>query len=128
MSENGGTTNGGSGGAGGFDDFDDFIRDREEQLGEEWGEPSDPYGDFGQRQQRASGGSAFDRGLVDAITRVLDGLTSLAGDALSPELRSQLERTLRDLLVALRDIIDALIERIDRRRDDNFQVEEIPID
>lgn len=128
MSFDGHTTNGGSnGGAGGFDDFDDFIRDREEQLGEDWSDPADPFGDYGTRE-RPRADSGFDRGLVDAITRVLDGLTSLAGDALSPELRSQLERTLRDLLVALRDIIDALIERIDRRRDDNFQVEEIPID
>lgn len=129
MSFDGGPTNGGgNGGAGGFDDFDDFIRDREEQLGEQWDDPSDPFADFGQRGGSSRTESSFDRGLVDAITRVLDGLTSLAGDALSPELRSQLERTLRDLLIALRDIIDALIERIDRRRDDNFEVEEIPID
>lgn len=117
-------------GAGGFDDFDDFIRDREEELGENWDNPRagyDPYDDYARSQagQRQPG---IDRGLVDAITRILEGLAGVAGDALSPETRKQMEKALRDLLVVLRDVIDAMIERIDNRRDDDFEIEEIPID
>ena len=38
------------------------------------------------------------------------------------------QAALRDLLMVLRDIINAMIERIDNRRDEDFRVEEIPID
>ncbi|MFT4048752.1 MAG: hypothetical protein QM648_02835 [Solirubrobacterales bacterium] len=124
-SSNGGNGNGN--GAGGFDDFDDFIRDRESEFGEPEAEGFDPYADF----RAGHGGSTrpgIDRGLVEAIVRILDGLGGVAGEALSPDLRRQLEKTLRDLLVVLRDIINAMIERIDGRRDDDFEIEEIPID
>ncbi len=116
----------GGNGAGGFDDFDDFIRDREDEFSSSWDDPADPYADFGRRRSAREPG--FDRGLVDAIVRIIDGLAGVAGDALSPDLRKQMERALRDLLVVLRDIINAMIERIDSRRDEDFRVEEIPID
>lgn len=112
-------------GAGGFDDFDDFIRDREDDFSAGWDDPGDPYADYGRGGSREPG---FDRGLVDAIARIIDGLAGAAGDALSPDLRRQLEKSLRDLLVILRDIINAMIERIDNRRDDEPRIEEIPID
>ncbi len=122
--------NGAGNGAGGFDDFDDFIRDREEEFGGEWENPRagyDPYEDYA-RAQSGARAPGIDRGLVDAITRILEGLAGVAGDALSPDTRRQLEKTLRDLLVVLRDVIDAMIERIDNRRDQDFEIEEIPID
>jgi hypothetical protein len=117
----------GGNGAGGFDDFDDFIRDRESEFGEPETEGFDPYEDFG-RARAGAGRSGIDRGLVEAIVRILDGLGGVAGEALSPDLRRQLERALRELLVVLRDIINAMIERIDGRREDDFEIEEIPID
>lgn len=132
-----GNGNGAGNGAGGFDDF--FIRDRDDD-GERAG-PSgyedhpragyDPYEDYA-----GGGGGAgararqpgFDRGLVDSITKILEGLANVAGDSLAPETRRQLEKALRDLLVVLRDVIDAMIARIDSRREDDFEIEEIPID
>mgnify|MGYP006351711723 CR=1 FL=1 len=69
-----------------------------------------------------------DRGLVDAITRILEGLAGVAGDSLAPEVRRQMEKALRDLLIVLRDVIDAVIERIDNRREPDVEIEEIPID
>lgn len=125
-----GNGNGSGSGAGGFDDFDDFIRDREEEFPPPEDHPRgsyDPYEDYAGAQARARQ-PGFDRGLVDAITRILEGLGGVAGDALSPDVKRQLEKALRDLLVVLRDVIDAMIERIDNRREDDFEIEEIPID
>jgi hypothetical protein len=128
---------GGNGnGAGGFDDFDDFIRDRADEAGEGPAHGSyDPYADFAGAGAGAGPGAGsrarqpgFDRGLVDGITKILESLASVAGDSLAPETRRQLERALRDLLVVLRDVITAMIERIDNRREVDFEMEEIPID
>lgn len=119
------------------DEFDALIRDREDEFnGAAWDNPRagyDPYEDFassgGSAHSRGYGDGGFaDRGLVDAITRIIDTLASAAGDALAPETRRQMEKVLRDLLVVLRDVIDAIIERIDNRREDDFEIEEIPID
>lgn len=137
--------NGGNGSHPGGDDFEPLIRDRETDFGSDWDNPRadyDPYADFaagGARQGGGSQGYSFggsglggsglgDRGLVDAITRIIDSLATAAGDALAPDTRRQLEKLLRDLLVVLRDVIDAMIERIDNRREDDFEIEEIPID
>lgn len=127
---NGASGNGSGGFGGGFDDsFDDFIRDRETEHGAGWDDPHDPdpYADFGggRRQARQPG---IDRALVEAITRLLDGLVGVAGEALAPELRRRVQKALRELLVVLRDIIDALIASIDGHRDEDLRVEEIPID
>jgi hypothetical protein len=132
----GGDGDGDGNGAGGFDDF--FIRDRDDEnerpgaAGGYEGHPRggyDPYEDYAGAN---AGGRArqpgFDRGLVDSITRIIEGLASVAGDSLAPETRRQLEKALRDLLVVLRDVIDAMISRIDSRRVDDFEIEEIPID
>lgn len=111
MSERSGG-NGTNGGPGGFDEFEDLIRDRDEFDFEENPRADyDPYSDFassGSRAGSSRGAGAFgDRGLVDAITRIIESLGGIAGDALSPETRRRLEKALRDLLVVLRDIIDA---------------------
>lgn len=123
---------GGNGnGAGGFDDFDDFIRDRADETesqGQAYG-GYDPYEDYaGAGAGARARQPGFDRGLVDGITRILESLASVAGDSLAPETRRQLEKALRDLLVVLRDVITAMIERIDNRREIDFEMEEIPID
>lgn len=134
-----GGDSGNGNGAGGSDDF--FIRDHDEDG--ERAEPGgyedhprggyDPYEDFAGASAGAGAGArprqpGFDRGLVDSITKILEGLAGVAGDALAPETRRQLEKALRDLLVVLRDVIDAMIARIDGRREDDFEIEEIPID
>jgi hypothetical protein len=131
----GGDGNGNGNGAGDFDDL--FIRDRDDDG--ERTDPSgyedhprggyDPYEDYaGAGASSRARQSGFDSGLVDSITKILEGLAGVAGDALAPDTRRQLERALRDLLVVLRDVIDAMIARIDSRRDDDFEIEEIPID
>lgn len=133
----GGNGSGKNGGGDAFDDFDALIRDRDDEFDVpgDWDNPRagyDPYEDFKQSQAGSGGGagnSGFaDRGLVDAITRIIESLAGAAGDALAPDTRRQLEKLLRDLLVVLRDVIDAMIERIDNRRDQDFEIEEIPID
>jgi hypothetical protein len=126
--------NGNGNGAGGFDDFDDFIRDRDDETdgpGEAYEHPRagyDPYEDFASSQSGQRQAPGFDRGLLDAITRILEGLGGVTGEALSPDARRKLEKALRDLLVVLRDVIDAMIERIDNHRDEEIEIEEIPID
>lgn len=131
--------NGNGNGAGGFDDFDDFIRDRADESGEGEsgaGYEDHPRGGYDPYEDYAGAGAGararqpgFDRGLVDGITKILESLASVAGDSLAPETRRQLETALRDLLVVLRNVIDAMIERIDnRRREADFEMEEIPID
>jgi hypothetical protein len=133
----GGGSGNGNGNGDGFDDF--FIRDRGDdgervESGGYEDHPRagyDPYEDFAGARAGSSSRArqpGFDRGLVDSITKILEGLAGVAGDALAPETRRQLERALRDLLVVLRDVIDAMIARIDSRRDDEFEIEEIPID
>lgn len=130
----GGNGNGNGNGAGGFGDFDDFIRDRDDEFSEGAGDPYDPYADYGQGPSGTGRGNdsaqrpGIDRTIVEAIVRVVDGLAGIASESLSPELRRQVESTLRDLLVVLRDLITALIERIDNRHDNDLRVEEIPID
>jgi hypothetical protein len=133
----GGNGSGKNGGGDAFDDFDALIRDRDDdfEVGGDWENPRadyDPYEDFRASQAGRggdSGSSSFaDRGLVDAITRIIESLAGSAGDALAPDTRRQLEKLLRDLLVVLRDVIDAMIERIDNRRDNDFEIEEIPVD
>ncbi|MBI2692280.1 MAG: hypothetical protein HYX29_10100 [Solirubrobacterales bacterium] len=126
-----GTRKGGShgNGAGGFDDFDDLIRDRAETEKGPTSGGYDPYEDYaGAGAGARARQPGFDRGLVDGITRILESLASVAGDSLAPETRRQLERALRDLLVVLRDVITAMIERIDNRREVDSEMEEIPID
>lgn len=121
-----------------FGAFDDFIRDREEPDFADF-EPtpggdapggSDPFADYAGPRRSAHQGRArgIESGLVDTVTRILDALAGLAGESLPPNARRQLERSLRDLLVVLRDVIDALIERLDARHEDDFEIEEIPID
>ncbi len=128
----GSRSNGGNGShpGGGYEDFEPLIRDRDDAFAGDWDNPRsgyDPYQDFAGGGGFSSAGSG-DRGLVDAITRIIETLASAAGDSLAPETRQQLEKVLRDLLVVLRDVINAMIERIDNRREDDYEIEEIPID
>lgn len=133
---------GGNGNGNGFDGFDDFIRDREQEFSS-WDDPADPWGDYarqaGSQSRGGHGGHGHgargrssrpgvDRTIVESISRIIDGLAGLAGEALPSDLQQRLEQALRELLVALRDILDMLIDRIDGRRGPQPQVEEIPID
>lgn len=130
--KNGNGVNGNGSSAGAFGDFDDFIRDRADEFpGEQTGAgaASDPFAEFGSGPGAGSARrAAADHSVIEALVRLIDGLGGMAGEVLSPDLRKKLESAVRDLLVILREIIDAMIERIDNRRGDELHVEEIPID
>jgi hypothetical protein len=61
-------------------------------------------------------------------TQALAGLLDLARNALPPELAKQLLEALRQLLLAIRALIDWYLERLDRSREREVEVEDIPIE
>jgi hypothetical protein len=65
---------------------------------------------------------------LQALVALLDGVRA----SIPPELSRQLAEALRDLLVAIRALIDWYVERLDRAiepaPDDRAGVEDIPID
>ncbi len=58
----------------------------------------------------------------------LTGLVELARGAVPPELQRQLAQALRELLIALRAVLDYSIERLDSETPAPAQVEDIPIE
>ncbi|MGH2906196.1 MAG: hypothetical protein ACRDKI_05440 [Solirubrobacterales bacterium] len=124
----------GNGDGGSYEDeFDELIRDRDDEFEVNIGAGDHPRGDYDPYADFTAGGSygdprSGDRGLIEAITRIIEALAGAAGDTLPPEARKQLERVLRDLLVALRDALTWMIERIDERAEDEYEIEQIPVD
>jgi hypothetical protein len=59
----------------------------------------------------------------DVLVGVVDSLREL----IPPELQRRLAEALRELLLAVRALIDWYIERLDRRRPEPTEVEDIPI-
>ncbi|HEV7918670.1 MAG TPA: hypothetical protein VGO97_03755 [Solirubrobacterales bacterium] len=109
-----------------IDDLDDPDWDLPDSS---WpGAGPDPYDAYAGYKETENGSPKFaDRHVIDAISRIIELLADTA-DAVSPEARRQLERILRDLLVAARDTLDWMIERIDEHDSDEVEIEEIPID
>src|SRR5206468_2543751 len=65
-----------------------------------------------------------------AATPDLDPFVALVGalrDLVPPELQRRLVAALRELLLALRALIDWYLERLERRRGQSVEVEDIPI-
>jgi hypothetical protein len=58
----------------------------------------------------------------------LTGLLELARSSLPPDLQRQLAQALRELLIALRAVLDYSIERLDPGPAPSVQVEDIPIE
>jgi hypothetical protein len=71
----------------------------------------------------AAGPASEALGDLGALVRLLDS----ARGAIPPELARQLADALRDLLIALRAIIDWSIARLEDERPDEPRVEDIPI-
>jgi hypothetical protein len=69
-----------------------------------------------------AGGSRA-RGEIDMFLEVLGVLR----DRIPPELQRRLGEALREVLLALRALIDWYLERTERRRAEPFKVEDIPI-
>lgn len=117
------------------DDFDDLIRDPEyastdpssdpfESFTRDWDDPATSRG-HGNGGGRPSGRST---GVTDAILHLVEMVAGTAGDALPPDTRRRLEGMLRDLLIALRDSLDQMIDRLEERTDYEVEIEEIHID
>jgi hypothetical protein len=73
-------------------------------------------------RERGEGAGAFPD--LTALTGALE----LARSALPPELSRQLAQALRELLIALRAVLDYSIERLDPAEPAAVQVEDIPIE
>jgi hypothetical protein len=58
----------------------------------------------------------------------LTGLLELARGALPPDLQRQLAQALRELLIALRAVLDYSIERLEPGETASVEVEDIPIE
>jgi hypothetical protein len=59
-----------------------------------------------------------------SLTLIVEGLKGL----IPPELQQRLADAVRDLLIAIRALIDWYLERVERGRGRDLQVEDIPID
>jgi hypothetical protein len=58
---------------------------------------------------------------------LLSQLIQSVRDLIPPDLQRRLGEALRELLLALRALIDFYLERVDRRREEPAEVEDIPI-
>ena len=58
----------------------------------------------------------------------LNSLLDLARQSLPPELQRQLQQALRELLIALRAVLDYSIDRLEPAPPESVQVEDIPIE
>jgi hypothetical protein len=66
----------------------------------------------------------------DGLSPELDPFVALVGalrDLIPPELQRRLVAALRELLLALRALIDWYLERLERRREQSVEVQDIPI-
>jgi hypothetical protein len=75
-----------------------------------------------QRRQDPNG----DAGVRDELEPLAQFLRSVR-DLIPPDLQRRLAEALRELLLALRALIDWYLERIERRRAEPVQVQDIPI-
>jgi hypothetical protein len=64
---------------------------------------------------------------ADGDLELLSQLIQSVRDLIPPELQRRLAEALRELLLALRALIDFYLERIERRREQPAEVEDIPI-
>jgi hypothetical protein len=76
----------------------------------------------GFEEQRGEGSPAFPD--LSALT----GLLELARGSLPPDLQRQLQQALRELLIALRAVLDYSIERLEPGEPPPVPVEDIPIE
>ena len=108
------------------DDPLDAVRDAERLVREATERAEQIAGDVPPRGYDAphsgAGGPAF------PDLSALGGLLELARSSLPPDLQRQLQQALRELLIALRAILDFSIARLDRPAAEPVEVEDIPVD
>lgn len=74
-----------------------------------------------------SDASAAPAGLFGADADLLLGLLATVRDRIPPELQQRLAEAVREVLLALRALIDWYLERSERRRDESSEIQDIPI-
>jgi hypothetical protein len=106
---------------GAYADAERLIREAE-QAARRLAEDVPPRGWDVPHASREQGSSAFgDLGQLFALVET-------ARSAVPPELAQQLADAVRELLMALRALIDWYLERLDRPSPEPVEVEDIPID
>jgi len=81
----------------------------------------------GWQQPRPEGEESSDGGLFGADAELLLGLVASVRDRIPPELQQRLAEAVREVLQALRALIDWYLERTERRAAEPAQVQDIPI-
>ncbi len=81
----------------------------------------------GWQQPRPEGEEARDGGLFGADAELLLGLVASLRDRIPPELQQRLAEAVREVLLALRALIDWYLERSERRAAEPAEVQDIPI-
>lgn len=113
------------------DERADALRNLEDQLGKasedaerliSEARPTPPPAGW---QARPQGGSSAS--VSNELDSLLSAVRSLR-DLVPPEVVHQLAEALKEVLLAIRALIDYYIERLERRREEPPAVEEIPID
>ncbi|MGH2968059.1 MAG: hypothetical protein ACRDK0_03175 [Solirubrobacteraceae bacterium] len=96
--------------------------ERAEAMAREGARHIPPRGFDVPRREREEGAAAFPD--LSALARLLE----LARSSLPPELSRQLAQALRELLIALRAVLDYSIERLEAAEPAAAPVEDIPIE
>jgi hypothetical protein len=81
----------------------------------------------GWQQPRPEGAEAGDGGLFGGDAELLLGLVASLRDRIPPDLQQRLAEAVREVLLALRALIDWYLERSERRTAEPAEVQDIPI-
>lgn len=81
----------------------------------------------GWQQPRPEGEEAADGGLLGGDSELLMALVASLRDRIPPDLQQRLADAVREVLLALRALIDWYLERTERRAAEPTQVQDIPI-
>jgi hypothetical protein len=78
-------------------------------------------------QQPSPGGGESGRGRGSGELELLLGVLATLRDRIPPELQQRLTEAVREVLLAVRALIDWYLERSERRRAEPLKVQDIPI-
>jgi hypothetical protein len=87
------------------------------------GAPAGPPPPAGWQSPRPDGEAASSRTDADLLV----GLVQSLRDLIPPELQARLAEALREVLLAIRALIDWYLERLEQRRSEPAKIEDIPI-
>lgn len=108
---------------------DRLVREATEAAQQAAAEASNPGGERGRRPP-PRGSAAPDSGpsgSTGADVQALAALLELGRALLPPELRAQIAELIREILLLVRALIDWYLERVEERRREPVEVQDIPI-